>query len=352
LKILFIDLTTSLESFQDLENKGRGGMVSSLYILPNVLSQLGHECYVMSDAKSCGETINGVRWINESQYDWLDKQSFDFMVLNRQLYGDAFSWIKSKHRVLWVHDMVHGGWITKPEIAKMLSATVFMSQYSVETWKAYYKTIGRHFVIPNGVDKELFKPLNKTTTSMIYFSAPNRGLEYLPMIFHSVKEKIPDVSCIAFSNMKSLHPNESGESDKFEWIYQLVRDSGIVLHDVIDQKSLSTFIGASGLMIKPSDYAETCSNSTLQSLSCGTPVITSKVGADKEWVQDKYNGRICDHILNDGPLFILEMCRAIIDTLSNDREHERMIKNAPKTKNLFTWQEIGEKWNRMLNRVY
>lgn len=348
MNLLFIDLTTNLDSVSDLESRARGGMVSSLHILPNALQSLGHRCLVMSDVKQPGKTKTGVLWINDIEE--IVKVGWDFLILNRQIYGDGFPEIKARHRILWTHDMVHGGWIPDPDRATMLSAVVFMSNYSERTWRSYYKKIGRSAIIPNGVDKQLFRPQKERDLNhMIYFSAPNRGLEHLPVILDTVRDATGrDIKCTAFSKMSTLHPQEG--DDRYQKIYDAVKLSDVDLREPVPQAELAKWVSAAGLMVKPNDYAETCSNSTLQALASGTPVVTSPVGADKEWVKNRWNGYVTFNSLNDGPVFILETCRAIVDIMQNG--HERLIDNAPKTENLYSWEEIGHQWNKMLNRVY
>ena len=351
MKILFIDITTKLNSFKDLETTGRGGMVSSLYLLPNALSQIGHDVSVLSDAKQSGKTRDGVLWLVESDMEWLVKSEFDFIILNRQTYGDCFDEIRTKHRLLWVHDMVHGGWIVKPEKTRTLSATIFMSEYSRETWTTYYKDLPkRSFIIPNGVDRELFSPDPKDLDMMIYFSAPNRGLEHLPIILETATAATGrKLKMVAFSNMGKLHPQEK---DKFEGVYKDVRARGVNLSDPLPQKKLAAFVNRAGLMIKPNDFAETCSNTTLQALASGTPIVTGPTGADKEWIKTGWNGITTKHSMQDGPLFILEIIRGVVDILKDDKLHRKLIKNAPKTKRLYTWEEIGFLWHKALKRLF
>ncbi len=352
MKILFIDLTTGLDSFRDLETQGRGGMVTSLLTLPNALCKLNSECYVLSDARQGGRTIDGCTWLIKEDMGWIIEQKWDFLILNRQMYGEGFPEIRAKHKLLWVHDMVHGGWVTNPPVLKMLSGTVFMSKYSEETWRTYYQDLPRKsFLIPNGIDKNLFYPEEKDFAVMIYFSAPNRGLTYLPIILNTVQEALGKrMLLLAFSNMGKMHPAE--DDDKFKDVYEEVRSAGIDLRDPVPQSELAKFVRKSCLMLKPNDYMETCSNSTLQSLAAGTPVITSPIGSDVEWVMHGANGLLTEHTLQDGPLFILEFCRLVVNVLKDRAVHERLIRKAPQTDRLYTWEEIGSKWNKMLNLVY
>jgi glycosyltransferase involved in cell wall biosynthesis len=352
MKILFIDLTTRLDSFRDLERQGRGGMVTSLLTLPKALCKLNNECYVLSDTKQGGRTNDGCTWLVEEDMGWIVKQKWDFLILNRQMYGEGFPEIRSKHRILWVHDMVHGGWVTNPQALKMLSGTVFMSHYSEDTWRAYYRDLPkRSFLIPNGVDKDLFYPEEKDFAVMIFFCAPNRGLSNLPVILNTVQEALGKrMLLLAFSNMGKMHPVEN--DDKFEGVYEEARSAGIDLRDPVPQPELAKFVRKACLTLKPNAYMETCSNSTLQSLAAGTPVITSPIGADVEWVTHRTNGMLTEHTFQDGPLFILEFCRHVVTVLKDKDFHEKLIRKAPQTDKLWTWEEIGSKWDKMLNIVY
>ena len=129
LKILFIDETTHLDSIHDLNTQARGGMVSSLFIVPNELRKHGHSVTVKTDIKQSGMTDAGVIWINDNSYL---KENFDVAVFNRQTL-DGLPELNTRHRVLWTHDLPHHGFIPHPKTIKAFSATVFMSKYAVRS---------------------------------------------------------------------------------------------------------------------------------------------------------------------------------------------------------------------------
>lgn len=367
MRVLFTDHTTGLQSLDDLKKTGRGGMVSSLRILPDVLSKLNISCSVLSDIAKGGATEPGVTWHTREEWDWVSKQEWDFIVFNRTT-ANGFPEMKTKHRILWTHDCVHGGWIPNPKIMRAFSATVFMSAYSERAWRYFYPDIGKSFFIPNGVDKSRFYPREKDLNYLIFASAPNRGIDRVGLFFEALHERVSrNLYCKAFSDMKTLHPQDTvkeretkwddtfeqygGWQDLYKAQYKRIEDSGVQRFPPQPQYVFAEQVGRAGLMIIPSGYPEQCSNSVLQALASGTPVITTGIGGNVEWVKHEWNGMVTKFHLEDYMAYHREFYNYCKRVLQNERFHRKLIANAPKTKNLFTWEEIGQKWAKMLNRL-
>jgi glycosyltransferase involved in cell wall biosynthesis len=344
LRICFLDSSTKLETVNDLETRARGGMVTSLFKVSDYLSRQGHGVWVYSDIKTPGTTEAGTRWIN-----WNLEGPVDFLVCNRGINGFG---IEAKHRILWTHDLPHAGHIPEPKNIKSFSATVFMSEYAERIWRFYYRDLDRSFLIPNGVDKSIFYPREKDLNYIIYASAPNRGLKELPFLFSCLKEKTGKPLYLkAFSNMSKLHPNEVGEVDDYEDIYEDVRNSEIELCDPIPQTELAEELGKASLMILPTSYPEICSNTILQALASGVPVVTTGcVGSSSEWVNGK-NGALTEWLPHDYMVYKIDLLRKATGILQNENLHRKLIEGCTKTK-IHTWDEIGELWEIMLDRLF
>ena len=349
MKILFIDFSTKLESVNDLAHRARGGMVTSLFRVSDALSQFGHNVCVLSDIKKAGKSYQGVSWVNlETGFP----EMVDALVCNRGI-GRGYAQIRARHRVLWTHDLPHSGFATDPKMFGAFSRVVFMSRYAERVWRTFFKTIRKSVLIPNGVDKNIFKPLPKKKGQMIFCSAPNRGLKRIPLIYEAVKTRVGfPVAMKAFSNMGKLHPNEVRDEnqDGFSLAYKDCRESGVDLRNPIPQNELAKELGESELMILPTDYPEICSNVILQSLSCGTPVFTTgNLGSSKEWVAHFFNGALTTFHPVDYMVYTVEMVRNIVAAYES-KYMEQLSKNAAKTK-IYSWEKIGKKWNKMLTRL-
>lgn len=364
MRILFVDRTTKLKTIKDLDTGARGGMVSSLFRLSNILSQMGHEVFVFSDIENGGRTFDGVHWLSPHEIQLLNKEAFDVLICNRGV-GSGYPEIKAKKRVLWTHDLPHNGFAPDPRVLSAFHV-VFMSWYAAKIWRTFYKTIKNMTIVPNGVEFGIFHPReNRDLGQMIFASAPNRGLKRLPLIFEAVKNRRKEpVKMVAFSNMAVLHPNEiedfghearhgvrDEEKDGFSLDYKNCWDAGIDLREPVRQPILAETLGRSGLMILPSDYPEICSNIILQSLACGVPVITTGgLGSAPEWVKSGRNGFLTRYMPVDYMVYQIEIVRAATGILADEKLHRKMIRAAEKTK-IFSWHEIAVKWEKMLKSL-
>jgi glycosyltransferase involved in cell wall biosynthesis len=321
-------------------------MVSSLFIVPDELSKLGHDVTVLSDVQQGGVTRFGVKWITEYP-DML----FDILILNRGI-GHGYPQINAKHRILWTHDLPHAGFIPNPKMMGAFSATVFMSAYAERVWRTYYPVIGKSWTIPNGVNRELFHPRMKDPNYLIYCSAPNRGTERLPLIYAATKARTElPLRMRAYTNMAKLHPNEC-KDDSYALNYKTCEEAGIAVLDPIPQTQLAEELGMAGAMIMPTIYPEICSNVVLQSLASGTPVFTTgNLGATREWVEHGKNGMLTEFQPHDYMVYQMEMVRNLVKVISNPRVHRKMMNKAAQTKGIFTWQQIGQKWHKMISRL-
>ena len=342
MRICFLDRSTKLETVNDLETRPRGGMVTSLFRVSDYLASQGHSVNVISDIKRSGTTSSGTFWFRGTC-----NIGYDVLICNRGINGFD---IEAKHRVLWTHDLPHAGFIPEPKNIKAFSATVFMSRYAERIWRDYYKGIGRSFYIPNGVDRELFYPADKDLGYLIYASAPNRGLKRLPLIFDSIAARVSvPVYMRAYSNLQKLHPNEA--KDDLSETYNSIRESSVHLQDPIPQTELAKELQRASLMIIPSDYPEICSNIILQALACGTPVITTgNLGSAGEWIRHRKNGMLTKWYPHDYMAYTLNVVRDAVSVLENEGSHKKLIKNAANTQ-IYSWDEIGAKWERLLMMI-
>jgi len=340
--LLFIDRSTRLRTVSDLRTQARGGMVSSLFEVTDHLSRRGHDVTVLSDIAHEGVTKAGSKWLHEAF------GHYDVLVCNRGI-GDGYDIIDAQARVLWTHDLPHNGFIPEPERIRAFACTVFMSRYAERVWRAFYKDIGRSVRIPNGV-RPIFYPREKDHDTLVYASAPNRGLDKLPLILDAIRSRVGrPIRLRAFSNLAALHPNEIGKGDGFD--YKSIRDSNVELSDPVPQADLAGILGQAGLMILPSGYPEICSNIVLQSLASGTPIITTGgLGATPEWVRHGRNGMLTEFQPHDYMIHLVEIVRNAVTVLENRRLHDKLIRGAARTR-VFSWSEIGNQWERMLSRI-
>ena len=346
MKILFVDHTTKLGGIDDLATQARGGMVSSLFHVTNGLAERGHEVVVWSGLDD--ETPAGVRWVSEPEDD------ADAIVFNRGM-ADGHPELGSGRRFLWAHDLPHIGFCPNPRHMRGLACLVSMSRYADRVWRHLFDYDGKSTLIPNGVDFDLFKPRGKTPEYLIYASAPNRGLWRLPLIYDAVKNRHKGrIWCHAYSNMRTQHPNEIKETeDNYELDYSTCEEVGIRRLDPIPQHKLAVQLGQAGMLLLPTNYPEICSNIILQSLACGTPVITTGlIGSAGEWLKHRKNAMLTTYAPRDYMVYQKEIIMACVEVLGNTRLARKMQRGALRTARtqILSWDDVADRWAGMVNR--
>lgn len=319
-------------------------MVTSLFRVSDYLQQNGFVVQVLSDIEVTGNSDCGVEWIDEPE------GSYDVLIANRGV-GSGYDYIDAKQRILWTHDLPHAGFIPNPKTIRAFHTTVFMSLYAERIWRSFFKTIGEEEFIPNGIDKELFyfDPEQKDPDYLIYASAPNRGVQKLPFIFDGIQAVMPErkLRMKAYSNMSTLHP---GEAD-YEINYKEFDESSVVLLDPVPQPEFAQELRQASLMILPTSYPEICSNTVLQALACGTPIVTTgSLGATNEWVSHKKSGMLTVWQPHDYMIYWLEIIRYAKEILNNPEKHKKMMHRAAKTR-ILSWEENGECWKTLIKRI-
>jgi len=228
-----------------------------------------------------------------------------------------------------------------------------MSQYARDVWTEFFPTIKKYTIIPNGVDRGLFYPREKNHDYIIFGSVPNRGLGYLDLILAALRKRgRKSLFLKAFSNAEMLHPNEdtTHEIPMFGPL-DFKGEKNLSVLDPLPQYKWAREVGRASLMIMPTSYPEICSNTILQSLASGTPVVTTgNLGSVGEWVRSGKNGFLTKYLPNDYMVYIIELVRGAKRILENRKLHDKMIRNATRTRNILSWAQVADKWDHMIGR--
>jgi glycosyltransferase involved in cell wall biosynthesis len=148
-----------------------------------------------------------------------------------------------------------------------------------------------HVCLPNPIDTTIFKPLNQAecrrvwnlpeNKKLILFGAmgalsdPRKGFRQLTKALETFRDRA-DIELAVFGAGKPARPHKFG----FKTHY-----SGVLYDDV----SLVTLYNAVDVMVVPS-LQENLSNTIMESLACGTPVVAFDIGGNPSLVDHKKNG--------------------------------------------------------------
>lgn len=206
-------------------------------------------------------------------------------------------------------------------------------------------------VIPNGVDLDEFHPLDKNTLGSLrqkYSILPGDiVLVIVATEFYrkGIVELIKAVSMLAsrynYKNIKLLIVGKaqvegSLKSDNYfrELAKKLGVSKNIIFTGMVD--NLNAYYNLGDIFVFPTKY-EAFGIPTLEAMSCGLPVINSKIGAG-ELIMDGYDGLL----LND-PNNVEEIADKIEMLVKDESLRIRLGMNARKTAQKYTWDIIARR---------
>jgi len=169
----------------------------------------------------------------------------------------------------------------------------------------------KHINLPNPIDVNIFKPLEKIMARSMYnlpinkklilfgamnpTSDPRKGFDKLVKSLEGLDEK--NVELIVFGGGRPKGKNQFPTKLKVNYIGRLY-----------DDVSLTVLYNSADVMVVPS-LQENLSNAIMEGLSCGVPVVAFDIGGNKDMVTHMKNGYLATPFdtqdLKNGINFIL-----------------------------------------------
>lgn len=176
---------------------------------------------------------------------------------------------------------------------KVIAVSNALEQRLVEIGVAVEKIV----VIPNGVDAELFKPLDQTECRKKIGLPLNKKIILYAGNFAQVKGV--DILVDAFGELARFRNDillvlvGDGPLDKMlrEKVKMLGIECNVIFAGYTTHDSVPFYMNACDVFCLPSRY-EGCPNVVLEALACGRPVVASRVGGVEEIVYSDDTGRL------------------------------------------------------------
>ena len=152
-------------------------------------------------------------------------------------------------------------------------------------------------VIPNGVDKSKFYPMQKDEISEV-IPTPKESQKFCIFIGNLKEEKNIRMLVHAFIKVINTYGSHNvlhilGNGSLYNEISGLIKinnmQENIILHGVVDHSLIPDWMNMADLLILPSDN-EGMPNVVLEARACGTPVLLSNIDAHNELVEEGVNG--------------------------------------------------------------
>lgn len=247
--------------------------------------------------------------------------------------------------------------ILKPLIREIWSEANYVIYNSQGLKDLATKTNGRQEinVIPNGINTDEFKPdlkkyddletrlsnrLSSQNFKILCVSrlTPRKGIKYLIEAFKNLSKKYKNLELIIVGegDDKNNLINLSGEEIKNEKI----KFTGLVPHN-----KLPEIYQTADVFVLPS-LNEGMSNTMLEALACGLPLIATDTGGTQELIQNGKNGFIVKMKNPD------DLAKKIQQLIKNPELRNKMGFESRKLAENFSWQKVAEKYFELYKKIY
>lgn len=199
--------------------------------------------------------------------------------------------------------------------------------------------------LPNPIDTTIFKPFDKEKAKelwslphdkkLILFGANsatsdiNKGFKELSESLHKLDNK--NIELVVFGSSK---PKES-QNFGFKTHY---------LGHLHDDVSLITLYSSVDVMVVPS-LQENLSNAIMESLACGTPVVSFDIGGNSDMIEHKLNGYLAK------PFDTTDLKNGIEWVLNTSNYEEISINARKKVLKEFDSEIVAQKYIELYNKV-
>jgi mannosylfructose-phosphate synthase len=203
-------------------------------------------------------------------------------------------------------------------------------------------------VIPPGVDIRRFRPeedggenIDLVTPDRYVFALSridsNKGHVELLRAFSHVREKCPDVHLVIGGGSKNPKEHEIKVKNSFlEVVDELELNDQVIFTGYVADEELDTYYRKADLFVLPSKY-EPFGMTTLEAMSCGTPVVATRFGGIRKNLQHGHDALLVD------PSDENEFADAMIQVLSDEVLAAKLRANGLKTiRERFSWDSIAK----------
>ncbi|MFC1562217.1 glycosyltransferase [candidate division KSB1 bacterium] len=326
-----------------IHSRGLGGSESALYYIAKHLAAAGYTVRVFNNCEQPG-TYEGVEYRDMVDFFIFNRWNSASVFISSRSFKPLFFNVNAKVKVIWLHDMPNVAYLDDYDFnALNLPEIRFftLSEFQTDAWQDFLG-IGRdHFYITrNGFDPAKFRSRDRRRKrhKLMYSSRPVRGLEILLKVFPEIKKAVPEAELHLFTYALSEYDNE------IKPYLGALDQPGVFLRGTVPQEELAEEMAESRLLLYPSIFKETSCIAAIQAQASGLPVVTSRVGALPETIEDGVGGIIVDgdpYSRDYQDRFIEEAVRLMQDDSAwqrlSDGARDRMLK-------IYTWEKIAQEW--------
>jgi glycosyltransferase involved in cell wall biosynthesis len=208
--------------------------------------------------------------------------------------------IEAKLRLLWLHDIGANCDPNSPKAQRWLywfDRVLCLSRWHKDFFLSQHKTVHENSVLVtrNGIDPSRFATELPKTSSMVFSSSPNRGLQWLAPNFQLIRTRVPDAELHVFYGFDTWETmaRQRGNAQELEFIAQFKallppvgqsRD-GIFNHGKRSQAEVAQAYLRAKVWPYLTDFTETSCITAMEAQAAGCVPVCSAVAALPETVR-------------------------------------------------------------------
>ena len=267
------------------------------------------------------QRINGTNHVIKS-LKWLDSK-FDIIHNHLSEEGITFSFLRKSPCLNTLHGTPHERFL-QYSVTQLYSITrdtklVALSKFAYLRFKRFYgdDLIG---YVHNGVDTDLFKfipTIEKESEIELCFVgriAPDKSPKEVIFITDELHNRGIDV------HLKLIGKYDPRNAAYYQSVIKMINERDYLSKFInIKQKEIPKLVGNSDIFVFPISKTEPLALAPLESMACGTPVVSLKRAAAMEYLSNGVNGFLCDDLseMSEAILRFREidrrMCRKIVE---------------------------------------
>lgn len=204
-------------------------------------------------------------------------------------------------------------------------------------------------VIPNGLDTQRYKPVNKQTARELLNLPQDRHLILFGSLktsdrrkgFHLLQPALQSLSKSGWQDKIDLVVfGSSGSSNQIDLGFKVN-----YLGKLGDDISLALVYAAADVFVAPS-IQDNLPNTVLEAIACGTPCVAFNIGGMPDMIEHQQNGYLAR------PYEIEDLARGIAWVLENPERHQKLSHNAAeKAKREFTLELQAQRYSSLFDEI-
>jgi glycosyltransferase involved in cell wall biosynthesis len=219
-----------------------------------------------------------------------------------------------------------------PEFFKGIDLADVLITVSKDMMK-YYREKGvekkKMRLIYNGVDTERYRYVKKSKRLKILFVGnlvERKGVLYLIRAFNEIKSQLPGAELFIVGR----------KNEKSDYVKELRRNSteGVTFTGTVTEEELIRHYQSANILVHPALY-EAFGMTLVEAMSCGTPVIATKVGGIPEVLGDA--GILIK------PKNVEEIVKSVLKLADNRKLYDNLAKRSrERVEHHFSWESVSQ----------